>query len=408
LFFGWWVVFAAAATAFLTAGSFFYGFSTLFDPLTKEFGWSRASISVAFSLRSEVGGIAAIGVGFLVDRWGSRRLMAGGVVLVAIGFLLLSQAQTLWTFYGATVVIAVGGSAAGGQAGMVAVSHWFRRLRGRALGLMTMGTGASGAMAVVLAMLISSFGWRSALVIIGLTQLAVCVPLAMSIRDRPHLMGLTPDGTADPSSKTAEGLPAIPAVDGMSARQAFRSAGFWRLSGAVALANMGTTAVLVHQIPFFTSSVGLSASAAAASLTALTFTSLIGRFGTGYLSDIVDKRVTMASAYAITGVAILLYATIYEPWQILIVVPIFALGFGSAIPVRAAFQAEYFGMRSFGVVQGMIFTIATLGGVAGPILAGWMYDQTDSYRMAFVLFSGVTMVAAPLMLTVPRRPSAFL
>ncbi len=406
LFFGWWVVFAAAATTFLTAGSFFYGFSTLFDPLSQEFGWSRASISVAFSLRSEVGGLAAILVGFLVDRLGSRRLMAVGVTVVALGFLLLSQVQTLWAFYGASLVIALGMSAAGGQVGMVVVAHWFRRLRGRALGMMTMGTGASGVMAVVLAMLISSFGWRSALMIIGLTQLAVCLPLALSIRDRPEVMGLAPDGAVEPQPDVSatERLP--PAAEGMTARQALRSPAFWRLSGAVALANMGTIAVLVHQIPFFTSSVGLSSGAAAASLTGLTLTSLIGRFGSGYLSDVVDKRITMSAAYAVTAIAILLFATIYEPWQILIVVPIFALGFGSVIPVRAAFQAEYFGMRAFGAIQGMIFTIATLGGVVGPILAGWIYDQTDSYRLAYVLFSGVTLLAAPLMLTVPRRQSA--
>ena len=193
-----------------------------------------------------------------------------------------------------------------------------------------------------------------------------------------------------------------PEPEGLTVRQALRSSSFWRLSIAVALANLGTTAIIVHQIPFFTSSVGLSEGVAAASVTAMTLMSLVGRFGFGYLADIIDKRVVMASAYALAGVAILLFATIYEGWQIFFVLPLFSLGFGGAIPVRPAFQAEYFGLRAFGAIQGLVFTIATLGGVLGPVFAGWVYDQTESYRLAFVLLSAGSLLAAPLVLTVPR------
>ena len=118
---------------FLTGGTFFYGFGALFNPIVNEFGWSRASVSFAFSLRSEVGGLAAPVVGFMVDRVGSRRLMVGGVALVALGFVLLSRVESLWAFYGAVIVIAIGMSATGGPVGMVAIAHWFRRRRGRAL-----------------------------------------------------------------------------------------------------------------------------------------------------------------------------------------------------------------------------------------------------------------------------------
>ena len=81
----------------------------------------------------------------------------------------------------------------------------------------------------------------------------------------------------------------------------------------------------------------------------------------------------------------------------------FALGFGGVIPVRPAFQAEYFGMRAFGAIQGLVFTIATLGALFGPVFAGWMYDETDSYRLAFVLLSLGSFAAVPLVLSI-RRP----
>ncbi len=353
-----------------------------------------------------MGGLAAPVVGFLVDRMGARRLMAVGVALAALGFFLLSRVETLWGYYGAVVVIALGMSAAGGPVGMVAIAHWFRRRRGRALAVMTMGAGASGVMVVVLSGLISAFGWRNALAIIAVTQIVVCLPLALSMRNRPEELGLQADGEGGlPNGATAPAGAAPPSAEageGMTAREALRSASFWRLSLAVALANVGTTAIIVHQIPFFTSSVGLSEGVAAASVTAMTLMSLIGRFGFGYVADTVDKRLVMAAAFTVSGLAILLFATIYEGWQIALVLPLFALGFGGAIPVRPAFQAEYFGLRAFGAIQGMVFTVATLGGLAGPVFAGWLYDMTDSYRLAFVLLSAGGLVAAPLVLTVPR------
>ena len=405
-FFGWWVVFASAAIVFLTGGTFFYGFGALFNPIVNEFGWSRASVSFAFSLRSEVGGLAAPVVGFAVDRVGSRRLMVVGVALVAIGFVLLSRIESLWAFYGAVVVIAIGMSATGGPVGMVAIAHWFQRQRGRALAVMTVGAGASGVMVLVLAALISAVGWRDALVIMAAVQLVVCIPLALSVRNRPEDMGLRPDGEPFERIGGEERTRPPAAAEGMTAREALRSGTFWKMAIAGGLTNLGVIAIVVHQIPFFTSSVGLSEGLAAASVTAMTLLSLLGRLGFGYLADTMDKRHVTAACYAITGLALLLYASVYEAWQILYVLPVFALGFGGSIPVRPAFQAEYFGLKAFGAIQGLAFTIATLGGLLGPVFAGWMYDVTENYRLAFTLLAGGSLLAVPLVLSVsPRRVS---
>ncbi len=404
LFFGWWVVFASASIVFLTGGTFFYGFGALFDPIVREFGWSRASVSFAFSLRSEVGGIAAPVVGFLVDRVGSRRLMMIGVVLVALGFVLLSQVETLWAFYGAIVVIAIGMSATGGPVGMVAIAHWFRRQRGKALALMTVGAGASGVMVLVLTELIAALGWRDTLLLVAAAQIAICLPLAMSVRNRPEDLGLFPDGDEAVGVAATERRSAqqLEFTEGMTVREAVRSSGFWKFALAMGLSNLGVMAVVVHQIPFFTSSAGLSDRLAAASVTAMTLLSLVGRLSFGMMADALDKRVVLAAAFGLTGLSLLLFSTVYEGWQVLYVLPVFALGFGGSIPVRPALQAEYFGMKAFGAIQGLIFTIATLGGLFGPVFAGWMYDQTESYRLAFVILSAGSLLAAPLVLTVPR------
>ena len=405
LFFGWWVVFASATVVFLTGGTFFYGFSALFNPIVREFGWSRAAVSFAFSLRTEVGGIAAPIVGFLVDRVGPRRLMVIGVIIVALGFFLLSRTQELWEFYGSIVVIAIGMSAAAGPVSMVAVTYWFRRRRGRALAFLAMGTGSSGIMVVVLALLISAFDWRNALVIIAVVQLAVCITRARSKRDRPEDIGLQPDG--DPPDTNGEGeeavAPRLAEPEGLTVRQALRSSAFWRIALAVSLGNLGAMAIIVHQIPFFTGSVGLSEGAAAASVTGMTLVSVGGRFGFGYVSDFIDKRFVMAGAYALLALAVLLFAAIHQPWQIFLVLPLFGLGWGGIIPVRPALQAEVFGLRAFGAIQGLVFTIATFGGLIGPVFAGWMYDQTESYRLAFVILAAAAFLAAPMLATL-RRP----
>ena len=402
-FFGWWVVFVSAAVIFLTGGTFFYGFSVLFGPIVDEFGWSRASVSLGFSLRTEVGGLAAPLVGFLVDRVGSRRLMVFGVAIVAIGFVMLSRVEALWAFYGSIVVIAIGMSAAAGPVGIVAVAHWFRRRRGRALAFMAMGAGSSGIMVLVLSWLVATFDWRNALLIIAALQVAICLPLAFSMRDRPSDMGLHPDGDGDEEPSAGTEPIEREALEGMGVRQALRNADFWRLAFAVGLANLGAMAIIVHQIPFLTGSVGLSDGAAAAAASGMILISIPGRFGFGFLADQLDKRFVMAAASALLALSVLLFATIREPWQVFLVLPLFGIGWGGVIPVRPALQAEVFGLRAFGAIQGLVFTIATLGGLGGPVFAGWMFDQTESYRLAFALLAAGGLGAAPLILGL--RPS---
>jgi sugar phosphate permease len=270
---------------------------------------------------------------------------------------------------------------------------------------MTVGAGASGVMVLVLSAMISAVGWRDALVIMAVAQLVICIPLALSIRNRPEDMGLRADGEPFERVGDIESPVQPPVLEGLTAREALRTPTFWKMAIAGGLTNLGVIAIVVHQIPFFTSSVGLSDGLAAASVTAMTLLSLLGRLGFGYLADTLDKRHVTAACYAITSLALLLYATVYEGWQVLYVLPVFALGFGGSIPVRPAFQAEYFGLRAFGAIQGLAFTIATLGGLLGPVFAGWMYDVTESYRFAFVLLAAGSLVAVPLVLSVsPAKP----
>ena len=108
------------------------------------------------------------------------------------------------------------------------------------------------------------------------------------------------------------------------------------------------------------------------------------------------------AAYALLALAVLLFATVYEPWQILLALPLFGLGWGGIIPTRPSLQAEVFGLRAFGAIQGLVFTVGTIGGLSGPVFAGFMYDQTESYRLSFVILAAFGFLAVSLILTLRR------
>jgi MFS family permease len=114
----------------------------------------------------------------------------------------------------------------------------------------------------------------------------------------------------------------------------------------------------------------------------------------------------MAATMLCVAASLALLATVHEPWQLVYVLPLFGFGFGGGIPVRSTLQAEYFGMRAFGAIQGLMLTIGTVGGFVGPVLAGWLYDTTDSYRLAFVLLALGPIAAIPLLIAAkPPQPA---
>jgi len=236
----------------------------------------------------------------------------------------------------------------------------------------------------------------------------VCTPLALTIRDRPEDMGLLVDGS--PPEPTGEATPIedgeMPIEAAFTTAEALRSTLFWRVALVYSMANFATTAIIVHQIPFLTESVGVSEGFAAATFTAMVGISIIGRLGFGSLADYFSKRLVTAVALTAIAASVLLFATVKEPWQLVYVLPLFGLGFGGIIPVRSLLQAELFGLKAFGAIQGMTLTVSTIGAFAGPVLAGWLYDLSGSYRLAFVLLAAGPLLAIPLILTAtPQKAS---
>jgi len=415
-FYGWWVVIAAATIILIASAAPLYLFSTLIDPLEDEFGWSRAAIGAGPSIAAVMAGLTMPVAGYLVDRVGARRLLVAGVTLVGVGFLAMSQIQALWQFYISASIIAVGMSLGGLPVCTVAIAHWFVKRRGRALGIVSAGEGASGIMVLVTALLIGVFEWRTGLMILGIGQLAICIPLALTVRNRPDEVGLLPDGEPPALGEASAGLPPEPAdgtsrgsgmgqPEGLTIGQALRTRSFWLLAFAQVLAWVGSFAIVIHVIAYLDESGGFTEEGAAVIAMGIPFGSLVGRLGFGWLADYLGKRRLLAAAWVLQGLGILIFAGIHSPWQAVIFLIVFTPGWGGAAPLLPALLTEYFGLRAFGSIQGVLMATAMLGAIVGPIFAGAVYDVVDTYRPAFLVLALTAFTAAALVQMMGRRPA---
>lgn len=411
IFYGWWIVIAAATMHFFGGGTFYYGFTVFFNPIRETFGWSAAVTSVAFTLQRLEQGILGPVAGFFVDRLGPRKLMFGGWAIVGLGFLLMSRINSLWAFYGTFVVVAVGMSFASGLASNTAIANWFTKKRSRALTIAFLGPGLSGLLVPLLASFIGQFGWRETLIIAGITLWVVGLPLSLVMRHKASQYGRLPDGEAEEigddltkaSARRASGRN-IQTVSDMptanfTTKEVLKMPAFWLLSFVFFFQQVGTSAVMVHIVPYL-ENLKIPTTIAATAVTGMTLSSLIGRLGFGMLGDFANKRYLIAVALALQTIGLFIFSIVVvdKIWLLILFLLTFGPGYGAPIPLRPALQADYFGTRSFGTVMGLMALISMVGGLVSPVVAGWIFDTTGSYQFAWRLFAFITLPAVPLML----------
>ncbi len=411
IFYGWWIVLATTISNVFVGGTFFYGFTVFFNPIRDTFRWTAAVTSVAFAFRGLEQSILTPLAGLLVDRMGPRKLMLFGWGIIGLGFLWMSRINSLWAFYGSFLLIATGMSLTSGVVSNTAIAHWFTKKRSRALSLMYIGAGTSGTLVPLLVLSINHFGWRETLIFIGITLWVIGIPLSLVMRHKPSQYGYLPDGetpaaiheptnvpTSHSSSKIAGQDLDYSATD-FTAKAALRTRAFWLLSFVFFFQTIGPSAVVVHIVPYL-ESVDVPTTIAATAVTGMTLCSLIGRLGFGFLGDFTNKRYLIAIALTLQTIGLFIFSFI-DMTRVWLVVPFlltYAPGFGGPIPLRAAIQGDYFGTRSFGTIMGLMSVVATLSGLTSPIIAGWFYDVTGSYRGVWQIFALVTIPSIPLIL----------
>jgi OFA family oxalate/formate antiporter-like MFS transporter len=401
VFYGWWIVLACSLISLYFAGAVPFGFTAFFEPIRKEFGWSYAQISLAASFRGLQMGIFAPLVGFLVDRFGPRKLMLWGTIAVGLGLILLSLTQSLAMFYAAFLLIGFGGGGCAAVVTMTAVANWFRRKIGLALGVMSSGFGAGGLMVLLIVYLIDLYQWRSTLIILGLGMWALGIPLSLVVRDRPEHYGYSPDGEV--SSPRVQVHDIQDTGVEITLREALRMRSFLYLNITEFIRFMALMAVFTHVMPYL-ASVGMPRPTAGLIAGAVPLISIIGRFGLGWLGDVFDKRHVLAMATAFISLGLLAFSYVNVRWVIVPFLLLLPVGHGGSAVQRGSILREYFGRNSFGRTIGIIMGSASVGGIIGPTLAGWLFDTVGSYRPIWLLFCGLNGLATVLVLRI-KRPS---
>lgn len=409
LYYGWWIVSACFSILLVTVGIGLYGPPVFLVPLQEHFGWSRAAIAGGSAVAAlTAGGLSPL-VGFLVDRYGARRVMAVGALVMGTGFCLLGGIQTLWQLYALNVIAAAGIACVAWLPNQTLISKWFNRKRGRAMGITLAGIGFGGlAMPPLASFLIEEFGWRVAFVALGSLVLLIVFTVVLAVvRSRPEDMGLLPDGEAANPPGGPEASPrANPrtiAGEGLSLGESVRTGAFWILCIGHVLWTFGSMAVIGH-LPAFLTDQGFERPQAASYLAFAIGLSVFGRMSFGVLADRYSKKWIMSAALLLHALAVLCLFRVDSFGALPGFVLLFGMGIGGGAVLVPLLVGECFGLRAFGLVLGVVSIGATLGAATGPVLTGRIFDVTGSYQLAFVLHV-VSFTAGAAVFCFLRRPA---
>ena len=359
-----------------------YGFTVFFLPISQELGLSRAATSLAFSLSRAQGAVEAPLVGYLVDRFGPRPIIVIAALFAGVGYILLSwvnnYADFLIVYLGVISLAFIAGFV---HSPMVVANSWFIRRRARAMTAVSAAVPVGGALlSPLLAFGISSLGWRWAAFISGCAFLIICLPLSFHVRRSPESMGLLPDGDAPdekPAAETKEGSHQREADS--TAGQAMKTFVFWVMVISMMLRVTAFSTVTVHFVPIMVWK-GLTEEGAAFLLGAFAFINLGAHFFLGWIADKVNKPGLLSVCQFLCVVAVLPLVWSAAPWHLWIFTAVFTL-LDASFPVVWAMVGDFFGRRYFATIRGMMSFFYMWGSFAGPVLAGAVYDRSQSYEI---------------------------
>jgi len=323
-----------------------------------------------------------------------------GVILYGLGIFCVSQANNLAMFYSGFLIIGLGNSLTIHMVPRTTVARWFNRDMGKANGMIAVGLGAGGALLPLLVIMIDAYGWQTSLFILAAGMWILGIPLSLIYRTRPEDYGLLPDGRPQDDVQT----PGISKSYDFSTtvKEALKMRAFWHMGLAFMLQAVAIFAVTTHVMPYL-ASLGVARSTASLVVMFIPLASLPARLGFGWLADIFVKKYVAATACLLISAGSILFWLIDGSSFGLMVafVIIFGLGLGGITPLRPPLIREYFGTKRFGTILGLTGAFSMIGLVAGPPVAGWVYDNLGVYDPIWLILSGVAQVGAILMLSTP-------
>jgi len=382
---GWRVAWASAVGVYF-ASLVVVTFPVLLKPWSAEFSWSREEVSRAFGIGAMVAGISAAPLGYILDRVSPRKVVVPSLVVLGCAFASLSLLTPhLGHLYAAFAVLGMAAIGTSPVAYARTIATWFHARRGLGLALVITGGSLGGILHPPAAeALIQQVGWRGACLWLGISVLAVGVPVALRfVRERP---------SAAMSDRKSEGA---------SIRQGLGSRAFWMLAAVMVCGIMLQNGVIVHLSALLTDR-GVSPGLAAIALSVMAGAALAGRLVTGYWIDrVFAARVLVVLMVLSAGGAFLLSNARSYGLGVLAAMLV-GFGIGGESDVVPYLLSRYFGLRSFSTLYGFAWLANAIGGATGPVLMGRAFDTVGSYEPILVQMSAAVLGAAVLVLLLPR------
>jgi MFS family permease len=384
-----------AATSFFAlfaiVGLALYGLPYYYDYMVRDFGWTRTQVTSGNALsKLVVGPLFGFFAGWIVDRFGPRRLMLVGIAMAGVALIGLGNMNALWMFYFFYLLNALGYVCAGPLPNQVLLTRWFDKSRGKAMGFAYLGIGIGGFLVFQISkVLVPAVGWHKALTILGVLIIVIASPLVFFIKESPNPVASSGKSTTPTASMT----------------WAFKSPLFYLLAigsmcsiGAVGGANQ-------HLKLFMTLDLRFTDGQAANVASLVLISSLIGRLLMGWLADHLPKKYVMMIIYLLVagGISLLFFAK--TPGVIYLFAVVFGIGLGGDYMIIPLMAAELFGVKIMGRLMGIVLTADGVAEALAPLLVARLRDKTSSYVIGFTVLVGLALIGSVAVALLPRKPA---
>jgi sugar phosphate permease len=386
----------AAITAFLAlfsiVGVALYGLPFFYDFLVRDLGWTRAQVTSGNALsKLLVGPLFGFVAGWVIDRFGPRRLMLAGILMAGCALIGLGMVSALGFFYVCYLLNALGYVCGGPLPNQVLLSQWFDRDRGKAMGFAYLGIGIGGALVPLAAYaLTAAFGWRTALQILGVLMIVIALPMAWFVRDRraDADSGATP-GAEEPHASLA----------------AILSSPAFYLLAVGSMCSIGAVGGTMQNLKLYLSLDVKLAQGEVAQIASLVLAgSLVGRLLMGYLADHWARKRVMLLIYLIVALAIPLLFIADRPGARWAFAMLFGIGLGGDYMIIPLMAADLFGIRSLGRLLGIVLTADGVAEATAPMLVATIRDRTGSYQFGFLVLIVLAVIGALAVAALPSGP----
>jgi sugar phosphate permease len=389
-------------TAFLSllaiVGFVIYGLPFFYDFYIKDFGWTRATVTSGnFLGKLLVAPLFGFIAGWLIDKYGPKKMMMAGILMTAAAFIGLSSMNSLSLFYVSYIFIALGYVFGGPLPAQVLISRWFTKNRGKAMGIAYLGIGTGGALVpLISARLINDHGWQNALTILAIVIVLVALPLTFFTKNSPS--------SGDNGNIVTSDNTTVEKTNGRNTvSNILKNPDFYLLAFG-SMCSIGAVGGINQHLKLYLRDLSFDQTSAAGIISLVLFMSLAGRILMGWLADIFPRKLVMILIYMIVALSIPLLLIPDFPGRLYIFAVIFGIGLGGDYMIIPLMAADIFGVKVLGRVMGIVLVADGMAESLFPVLVGRLYDNFESYTIGFILLIVLALAGAIIVSFLPGKP----